>query len=127
MQHPKLRRYLELLVGVVGNVRQRFNAGKSNTRVRESTQEGSQMNEKDKLVSVVTYMVTATLCAVVLALIGALIHGLFVREVDNTKIFEIIGPAFQTIIGGLIGWLSGLKVGSNKDEELPCQKKDLYV
>jgi hypothetical protein len=36
--------------------------------------------------------------------------------VDNTKIFEIIGPAFQTIVGGLIGWLSGLKVGSHMDE-----------
>jgi undecaprenyl pyrophosphate phosphatase UppP len=69
-------------------------------------------------------MVTATLCAVVLSLIWALIHGLFVKEVDNTKIFEIIGPAFQTIIGGLIGWLSGLKVGSNKDEDLPCKRKD---
>ena len=74
------------------------------------------MNDKDKLVSVVTYMVTATLCLVVVALISALIHGLFVKEVDNTKIFEIIGPAFQTIVGGLIGWLSGLKVGSHMDE-----------
>jgi Na+-transporting methylmalonyl-CoA/oxaloacetate decarboxylase beta subunit len=76
------------------------------------------MSDKDKLVSVVTYMVTATLCIVVLSLIGALIHGLFVREVDNKSIFEIISPAFQTIIGGLIGWLSGLKVGSHieKDE-----------
>jgi len=77
------------------------------------------MNDKDKLVSIVTYMVTATLCLVVVALIGALIHGLFVKEVDNTKIFEIIGPAFQTIIGGLIGWLSGLKVGSHIEEEKP--------
>ena len=77
------------------------------------------MNEKDKLVSVVTYMVTATLCSVVIVLIGALIHGLFVKEVDNTKIFEIIGPAFQTIIGGLIGWLSGLKVSSHIEEEKP--------
>ena len=76
------------------------------------------MSDKDKLVSVVTYMVTATLCIVVLSLIGALIHGLFVKEVDNKAIFEIISPAFQTIIGGLIGWLSGLKVGSHieKDE-----------
>jgi len=79
----------------------------------------AKMNDKDKLVSVVTYMVTATLCAVVLSLIWALIHGLFVKEVDNTKIFEIIGPAFQTIIGGLIGWLSGLKVGSHIEEEKP--------
>jgi undecaprenyl pyrophosphate phosphatase UppP len=77
------------------------------------------MNDKDKLVSVVTYMVTSTLCIVVLSLIAALIHGLFVKEVDNKAIFEIISPAFQTIIGGLIGWLSGLKVGSHIEEEKP--------
>jgi len=53
---------------------------------------------------------------VVVVLIGALVHGLFVKEVDNRAIFEIIGPAFQTIVGGLIGWLSGLKVGSHMDE-----------
>ena len=77
------------------------------------------MEPKDRLIYMVTLMVTATLCAVVVALIGALIHGLFVKEVDNTKIFEVIGPAFQTIIGGLIGWLSGLKVGSHIEEEKP--------
>jgi undecaprenyl pyrophosphate phosphatase UppP len=74
------------------------------------------MEPKDKLIYMVTMMVTATLCSVVVVLIGALVHGLFVKEVDNTKIFEIIGPAFQTIVGGLIGWLSGLKVGSHMDE-----------
>ena len=74
------------------------------------------MDAKDKLIYWVTMMVTATLCSVVVELIGALVHGLFVKEVDNTKIFEIIGPAFQTIVGGLIGWLSGLKVGSHMDE-----------
>jgi H+/Cl- antiporter ClcA len=75
------------------------------------------MDAKDRLIYWVTMMVTATLCSVVVVLIGALVHGLFVKEVDNTKIFEIIGPAFQTIIGGLIGWLSGLKVGSHIEEE----------
>ena len=74
------------------------------------------MDAKDKLIYWVTMMVTATLCSVVVVLIGALVHGLFVKEVDNTKVFEIIGPAFQTIVGGLIGWLSGLKVGSHMDE-----------
>jgi H+/Cl- antiporter ClcA len=74
------------------------------------------MEAKDRLIYWVTMMVTATLCSVVVVLIGALVHGLFVKEVDNTKIFEIIGPAFQTIVGGLIGWLSGLKVGSHMDE-----------
>ena len=74
------------------------------------------MDAKDRLIYWVTMMVTATLCSVVVVLIAALVHGLFVKEVDNTKIFEIIGPAFQTIVGGLIGWLSGLKVGSHMDE-----------
>lgn len=74
------------------------------------------MEPKDRLIYWVTMMVTATLCSVVIVLIAALVHGLFVKEVDNTKIFEIIGPAFQTIVGGLIGWLSGLKVGSHMDE-----------
>jgi hypothetical protein len=74
------------------------------------------MEPKDRLIYMVTMMVTATLCSVVVVLIGALVHGLFVREVDNRAIFEIIGPAFQTIVGGLIGWLSGLKVGSHMDE-----------
>jgi len=74
------------------------------------------MDAKDKLIYWVTMMVTATLCSVVVVLIAALVHGLFVKEVDNRAIFEIIGPAFQTIVGGLIGWLSGLKVGSHMDE-----------
>ena len=74
------------------------------------------MDAKDRLIYWVTMMVTATLCSVVVVLISALVHGLFVKEVDNTKIFEVIGPAFQTIVGGLIGWLSGLKVGSHMDE-----------
>ena len=109
----RLRPYLERLAGVGRYFRQSFATRKDH---RES---GEKMNSKDKLVNVVTYMVTATLCAVVLSLIWALIHGLFVKEVDNTKIFEIIGPAFQTIIGGLIGWLSGLKVGAKNEEEKP--------
>jgi undecaprenyl pyrophosphate phosphatase UppP len=74
------------------------------------------MEPKDRLIYWVTMMVTATLCSVVVVLIAALVHGLFVKEVDNRAIFEIIGPAFQTIVGGLIGWLSGLKVGSHMDE-----------
>ena len=46
------------------------------------------MDAKDKLIYWVTMMVTATLCSVVVVLIAALVHGLFVKEVDNTKIFD---------------------------------------
>jgi len=36
---------------------------------------------------------------------------------DTDKVFQIIGPAFQTVIGGFIGLITGIKIGSDKDEE----------
>lgn len=40
--------------------------------------------------------------------------GLFHDKVDNMKVFEIVGPAFQTIVGGFIGLITGIKIGSNE-------------
>jgi hypothetical protein len=71
--------------------------------------------EKTKLTFVVTTMVTLTLCAVVLAMVITLMVGLFDPIVDNTEIFKLIGPAFQTVIGGFIGLLAGIKL-KNEDE-----------
>lgn len=71
--------------------------------------------EKTKLTFVVTTMVTLTLCAVVLAMVLTLMIGLFDPIVDNTEIFKLIGPAFQTVIGGFIGLLAGIKL-KNEDE-----------
>ena len=71
--------------------------------------------EKTKLTFVVTTMVTLTLCAVVLAMVVTLMVGLFDPIVDNTEIFKLIGPAFQTVIGGFIGLLAGIKL-KNEDE-----------
>ena len=72
--------------------------------------------EKTKLTFVVTTMVTLTLCAVILAMVVTLMVGLFDPIVDNTEIFKLIGPAFQTVIGGFIGLLAGIKL-KNEDEE----------
>jgi len=74
------------------------------------------MISKENVGGFVTVCVTVTLCIVIIGMVGALLLGLFDKNLDNTKIFEAITPAFQTIIGGLIGWLSGLKVGSHMDE-----------
>ncbi|MEI6620227.1 MAG: hypothetical protein WCO17_13950 [Betaproteobacteria bacterium] len=70
---------------------------------------------KERLLYVVTVMVTATLCAVILSLIGAMVLGLFSKDISakDQPIFNIIGPLAQTIVGGLIGWLSGLKAGGD--------------
>jgi len=65
---------------------------------------------KERLIFVITTMVSVTLCLVVLSMVGVLLFGLFNEKVDNNKIFELIGPAFQMIIGGFIGLLAGVKL-----------------
>ena len=75
---------------------------------------------KAKLTFIVTVMVSLTLCIVVLSMSGVMLFGLFDPLVDNNKIFELVGPAFQTVVGGFIGLLAGVKL-SHEDEE---PKKD---
>lgn len=72
--------------------------------------------EKNKLSTYVTFMVTITLCLVVIGMVGTMMAGMFDQDVSNDKIFEAITPAFQTIIGGFIGLITGIKLGQNDDE-----------
>jgi undecaprenyl pyrophosphate phosphatase UppP len=81
------------------------------------------MNEGDikgRLTFAVTLMVSATLCFSVLVMVIALVAGLWFDNIDNAEIFKLISPAFQTIIGGFIGLLAGVKL-SNADAEPPCR------
>jgi hypothetical protein len=71
---------------------------------------------KAKLTFFVTLMVSLTLCVVVMSMVGVLMIGLFDEKVDNSEIFKLISPAFQTIVGGFIGLLAGVKL-SHDDEE----------
>jgi hypothetical protein len=50
-------------------------------------------------------------------MVGSLLVGLFDTSIDNSKIFEAITPAFQTIIGGFIGLITGIKIGQEDDNE----------
>ena len=74
------------------------------------------MISKENVGGFVTVCVTVTLCIVIIGMVGALLLGLFDKNLDNSKIFEAITPAFQTIIGGFIGLITGIKIGSNDDE-----------
>ena len=71
---------------------------------------------KAKLTFAVTLMVSLTLCVVVVGMVAVLMIGLFDDKVDNSEIFKLISPAFQTIGGGFIGLLAGVKL-SHDDEE----------
>jgi hypothetical protein len=72
---------------------------------------------KAKLTFLVTLMVSFTLCIVVVGMVGVLMAGLFDPLVDNAEIFKLISPAFQTIVGGFIGLLAGVKLSHGEEEE----------
>jgi cation transporter-like permease len=81
-------------------------------------------NDMDrKLTYSVTMMVASTLCLSVLGMVAAFLLGLWAKEVDNAEIFSMLHPAFQTIIGGFIGLLAGVKLGqSNKHHCKHCEE-----
>jgi hypothetical protein len=69
---------------------------------------------KDQLNTYITLVACATLALILLSMVGVLLIGLFNPVIDNTKIFEAITPAFQTIVGGFIGLITGIKIGSDE-------------
>ena len=71
---------------------------------------------KAKLTFFVTLMVSLTLCIVVFGMVAVLMIGLFDEKVDNSEIFKLISPAFQTIVGGFIGLLAGIKFSSEGND-----------
>jgi undecaprenyl pyrophosphate phosphatase UppP len=71
---------------------------------------------KAKLTFCVTLMVSMTLCVVVMGMVGVMLLGLFDEKVDNTEIFKLISPAFQTIVGGFIVLLAGVKLSHDEEE-----------
>jgi hypothetical protein len=81
------------------------------------TKKPDMPDTKERLTLYVTLMVSTTLCISVLAMVTAFILGLWAKEVDNAEIFKMISPAFSTLIGGMIGFLSGIKLMSNEDDK----------
>jgi len=65
------------------------------------------MENKAHIILVATY----SLVAVVVAMIGMFVVAIVDPNVDDNIVFSIVGPAFQTIIGGFIGLITGIKIG----------------
>ena len=76
----------------------------------------------DDTVEFTIRIAVATLACVILVVIVAMVAGLFVADniVSNDKIFDIIGPAFNTVVGAFVGLLGGLSLNANaRDKETP--------
>lgn len=65
----------------------------------------------------------STLSMVVLSVIFILLYGLFDDKIDNNKVFDIIGPAFSTVIGAFVGLLGGLSLNKNSSSSSDCSSK----
>ena len=65
------------------------------------------MENKEHIILVATW----SLVAVVVAMIAMFILAIVDPNVDDNVVFSIVGPAFQTIIGGFIGLITGIKIG----------------
>jgi len=71
----------------------------------------------DKLIDWIFKITIITLSAVVMAVILVLLFGLFEERVDNDRIFEIIGPAFSTVIGAFVGLLGGISISRKNNDD----------
>lgn len=54
----------------------------------------------------VTKISIMSLASIMVAVVGVLLVSIFHPDVDNNKIFEILGPAFQTVVGCFVGMVS---------------------
>ena len=69
-----------------------------------------------KLSAWVTLAVTVTLCVVVVGMVGTLLAAILDPTVPNEPILAIIAPAFNMIIGGFIGLITGIHMAQGEDE-----------
>ena len=71
------------------------------------------MSTKDHVMIIAAWSLVAVVVGMLLMFGYAVVDPNF----DSDKIFQIIGPAFQTVIGGFIGLITGIKIGSDDDNK----------
>jgi len=72
---------------------------------------------REQLSQWVTLIASVTLSLTVLSMVIVFTFGFFDTLVDNDKLFAIVGPAFQTIVGGFLGLITGIKIGDNGNDK----------
>ena len=70
------------------------------------------MNTKEHVMIIAAWSLVAVIIGMLLMFGYAVLDPNF----DTEKVFQIIGPAFQTVIGGFIGLITGIKIGSDDEK-----------
>ena len=68
------------------------------------------MNVRDACVVTATISLVAVVAGMMIMFVIAIVYP----SVDDTLVFAIVGPAFQTIVGGFIGLITGIKIGEKE-------------
>lgn len=66
--------------------------------------------DREKIISWIYIITVGTLSVVIISVALVVLVGLFDPIVDNNQIFEMLTPAFNTIIGAFVGLLGGLSL-----------------
>ena len=61
------------------------------------------------------YVAAIYLASVIVSMIGMFIYAILDPSVDDSLVFQIVGPAFQNIVGVFSGLIAGIKIGQNND------------
>jgi hypothetical protein len=69
------------------------------------------MENNKHIILIATY----ALLLVVVAMIAMFVVAIVDPNVDDNIVFQIVGPAFQTIVGGFIGLITGIKIGQGDE------------
>jgi len=68
------------------------------------------MSTKDHVLLICAWSLVCVIAAMLLMFIYAILDP----NVDDAEVFKIIGPSFQTVIGGFIGLITGIKIGEKE-------------
>jgi hypothetical protein len=69
------------------------------------------------LKNIVVVTAAGSLVAVIIGMMIMFVIAFLDPTVPDDAIFAIIGPAFQTIVGGFIGLITGIKLGEDSAAE----------
>jgi hypothetical protein len=63
----------------------------------------------------VTLIASLSLMGVICSMIWMFVQAVLDPTVDDKVVFDIVGPAFQSICGGFLGLITGIHIGEKKD------------
>lgn len=69
------------------------------------------MSIKNKILGVATISLAGVIACMMVMFVIAILDP----TVDDKLVFDVIGPAFQTIVGGFIGLITGINIGKTEE------------